>query len=269
VKKSAPGRGAGGPFRFHFLFRLLVERDLRERYAGSFMGLSWSLLQPLAMFLLYDLVFSVILKVKPDPLFGDVPFAIWLMAGLAPWLLLAEVLARSPMAVNDHSRMVTKNPFPNELLPTVTATSALVNHLSTLTLLVAYLSFKGLVSPSTILDLLPWLFLLAVQALGIAWIFSAVGVYFRDLSQLTGLLTMAWSFATPIFYPESAVPERIHGLLSLNPAFLIVRGYRMALLGRPDTDWRNFAMAGAWALAVAGVGFVTFRRLKRGFADYL
>ena len=258
-----------GRLKYGYLFRLLVERDLRERYAGSWMGLSWSLIQPAALFGIYDLVFSVILRVHPDPVFAGVPFADWLMAGLAPWLFLAEVLARSPVSVTEHARMVSNNAFPNELLPTVTTVSACINHLVTLALLALFLAWKGILVPASIPALLPWMGVLLLLNLGVAWFCAAVGAYFRDLAQLAGLLAMAWGFATPIFYPEAAVPAGYGWLLWLNPACLVVRGYRLALLGRPDLSWRDFGMAAAWAMGFAALGYLSFRRLKRGFADQL
>lgn len=255
--------------KYRHLFRLLVARDLRERYAGSWLGLSWTLIQPAVLFAIYDMVFSHILHLRPDPAFGNVSFPIWLMAGMAPWLCLLEVLNRSPTAVTDHASMVANNAFPNGLLPSATVVSALANHVLTLSVLCVFFAWKGVLNPWAPLALLPWLALLALLVGGIAWLFAGVGVYFRDLAQLAGLLALAWSFATPIFYPESAVSPRLSFLVRLNPAFAVVRGYRMALLGRQGLFGSGLGMAALWAAGLCAAGFLSFGRLKRGFPDLL
>ena len=254
--------------KYHYLFRLLAERDLKERYAGSWMGLSWSVLQPLALFSIYLLVFSVFLKVRPDDIYANVPFPLWLLAGMTPWLFVSEILSRAPTQVTEHYRMVTKNAFPNEMLPTVTALSALSNHLLSLLLLWIPLLYCGFQPAGSMLWLPAWTVVLLVFVVGLAWLLSAVGVYFRDLTHLSSLMAMVWSFSTPVFYPEQRVPASYHWILACNPLYVMVRGYRAALLGHPGSA-EDLAMGAAWALAAAAVGALAFRRLKRGFADLL
>lgn len=266
---EAPRTPSSGAPRFGFLFWLLLERDLKERYAGAWMGLFWGVLQPAAQFGVYVVVFSVYLKVRPGGAYQDLPFSAWLLAGLLPWLFVAEVLTRAPGQVVEHARLVTKNPFPNELLPWVTVASAAVNHGISLLLLLAALPCLGAASWGSLPALLPWTLLLIVFVLGLALWASAIGVYFRDLIHLAPMLAMVWNFATPIAYPEQLVPPGWRWLLALNPVRPVVQAYRAALLGRVAFDWPALGCFSLWALGLALSGTWVFKKLRPGFADLL
>ena len=99
------------------MIRNMVGRDIRQRYAGSVMGLFWSIIHPLTQLLIYYFIFSVIFKMKLGPEYGETNFVIWLMAGLLPWMLFAEVVNRAPGAVLEQSSLITKMVFPSEILP--------------------------------------------------------------------------------------------------------------------------------------------------------
>lgn len=256
-------------FQYAYFFRLLIERDLKERYAGSWMGLSWGIIQPAAQFAVYVVVFSVILKVSPGSAYAGIPFAAWLLTGMAPWLVIAEVLARCPNEVVSHGALVTNHPFPYEILPMVTLSSAMVNHLIALGLLACVLPLAGVAASWSLAWLPLWCLALAVFGLGLALLSSALGVYFRDFVQLAQVLSLVWNFATPIAYPQSMVPQAWSWILRYNPICLPVRAYRAALLGREASSWHDLALFGAWALGLALLGSITFRKLKGGFADVL
>jgi lipopolysaccharide transport system permease protein len=255
--------------RHRYLFWLMLERDLKERYAGSWMGLSWGILQPAAQFGIFVLVFSVILKVQPGAAYAGLPFSAWLLAGLTPWLFIAEVLGRSPNQIVAHASTVKNHAFPNELLPLVCVVSALINHGITMVILLGVLSLFGLSGAWAIAWLPLWILALAFFAMGISLFSSAVGVYFRDLVFLVQMLSMLWNFATPIAYPEGMVPASLSWLLACNPAVLPVRAYRAMLLGREAMSWQDLALFFAWSVVVFMAGAWTFRKLKKGFPDLL
>jgi ABC-type polysaccharide/polyol phosphate export permease len=262
-------RFLGRLVRHRYMIESMVRHDLKSRYAGSFLGLGWSLLFPLCMFATYYFMFNVVLNVGPGKGYEDMPFSLWLLCGLLPWLLVSEVLSRSSGLLVDKKNLITKNVFPSEMLPVISVLGALVHHLAALLVLLAVMAVFGLpLTPA--LTLLPAYVLAAViLSLGLAWFLSSLTVFLRDLGQIVGVVVLAWSVATPIMYPVDRVPPALMGLYRLNPLMHLVDGYRAALLGRVPVGWGSFGYLVSCCLVLALVGGTIFRRLKPAFADVL
>src|SRR3990172_624095 len=130
-------------YKNSFMIRSMVIRDLRARYMGSYLGFFWSVIHPLTQLLLYYFLFSVVLKMRLGPEYGGTSFAIWLIAGLLPWMFFTEVVNRSPNAVLEQASVIKKMVFPSELLPFVHLTAAMVHHFLGLTILFGFLIVLG------------------------------------------------------------------------------------------------------------------------------
>lgn len=252
-----------------YMIRSMVIRDMRARYVGSLMGFFWSVLHPLTQLILYYFVFAVILKVRLGPEYGGTSFALWLIAGLLPWLFFAEVVTRAPSTVLNQSNLIKKMAFPSEILPIVNLAVALVSHLIGLSILLVFLLIFGDGISWKIFWILPYMLLAVIFALGISWLLSALNVFLRDVDQIIGVVVNIWFFMTPIIYPRHAVPKILQGFFELNPMFHVVEGYRMALLGKTAMDATGYAYLLFMSLAVIILGGLTFRRLKPAFADVL
>ena len=113
-----------------YMIRRMIHLDIRARYIGSFLGIFWSIVHPLAKFVIYYFIFSVILKIKLGPEYSGTNFAFWLLAGLLPWLFFAEVLNRAPRSVLDQGILITRSVFPSEILPLAQIGAAMVHHLA-------------------------------------------------------------------------------------------------------------------------------------------
>ena len=116
-------------YQNRFMIRKMVRRDIKRRYAGSILGILWSVVHPLTQIAIYYFVFSVVLDVGPGPEYGEANFAIWLIAGLLPWMFFVEIVTRAPAAVLDHANVIRKMVFPSEVLPLVHVVSAVIHHL--------------------------------------------------------------------------------------------------------------------------------------------
>ena len=250
-----------------FLLSQLLRRDLSSRYAGSFGGPYWALLNPLILCLLYAFVFEAILRLSPPPGFPG-SYAEFLLAGLLPWLGCQEALLRSTTSVTDQAHLVKKMQFPVELLVASSIAAALVLEVIGLAILGAYVaaSGRGALQPGT------FLVALAFQALllaGPSLVLASLNVFFRDLPQLLSPALTIVLWVTPILYPESQVPPSIRAWLGINPVRDLVALYRQALFGGPDPDPVRLAVwAAASAAALAG-GLWLFRRSRRVFSDLL
>jgi homopolymeric O-antigen transport system permease protein len=252
--------------RHLFLLRELVKRDFQGRYAGSVLGLVWSLLQPLWLLLLFTFVFSTVMRITPLGERTD-HFAIFLFGGLLPWTALHEGVLRASTAVTDNAGLVKKLRFPAEILVLAVVLTALLHEaVAALVYVVALLSV-GELSWSGLPLLLLAVPLQVGLTLGLGLLMAAVHVFFRDTAQVLGMAFNVWFYLTPIVYPLALVPERFRGWVELNPLTGLVALYRRAFLGGGEA-W----MPGAASLAVAvavllSLGFWVFRRLKPAFVD--
>ena len=249
----------------------LAKRDLLGRYRGSFLGLTWSILQPLFMLMIYTFVFSVIFKAhwvagEQLPTSG---FALVLFAGLTTFTLFAECVNRSPALIVNHPNYVKKVVFPLEVLPWVTAGSAAFHALASLAVLVlASLYVRGSVPWTIILVPLIWLPLL-ILAIGVGWFLAATGVYFRDIGQITIFFTQALLFLSPVFYPSQAVPAPYQALLLANPISFIVDQVRTVAIWGQEPNWSGLLAYSMGAILVTWLGYAWFQKVRKGFADVL
>ena len=183
-----------------FLLSELVRRDLSVRYAGSFGGAAWALLNPLILCGLYSLVFSLIVRIAPPADFRGT-YTEFLLAGLLPWLGLQDALVRSASAVTDQAHLVKKMSFPVGILVVASLLSALVLQAAGLCVFAILSGGFG----AGEIHLLPLAVGFAFQALllaGPAFALAAASVLFRDLAQLIGPLLTVVFYLTPILYPE-------------------------------------------------------------------
>jgi lipopolysaccharide transport system permease protein len=257
---TASGRG-----NHLFLLRELVRRDLQGRYAGSWLGLLWSIAQPLWQLALYSFVFGGVLQVSPLGQRTD-RFWVFLFCGLLPWTAIQEGVSRSTQAITDNSPLVKKLRFPPELLVASIVAAALVHQAIAGGVFVLVLAGLGELTWSG----LPWLLLaLPLQValtVGLGLVLAACNVFFRDTAQVVGIVLAAWFYLTPIVYPLPAVPPRLVPWLEANPLTGLVGLYRAALVGQegPLPGLSSLAVAAAASLAV---GVWVFRRLRPTFAD--
>jgi len=250
-----------------FLLSQLLRRDLSSRYAGSFGGPFWALLNPLILCLLYAFVFEVILRIPPPKGFpgSETEF---LLAGLLPWLGCQEALLRSTTSVTDQAHLVKKMQFPVELLVASSIAAALVLEVVGLAILGGYVSAsgRGAIQPGALLVALAFqTLLLSGPCLALA----SLNVFFRDLPQLLSPALTIVLWVTPILYEESRVPASIRPWLGINPVRDLVALYRQALFGEAGPDPVRVATWAAVSAAALAGGLWFFRRSRRVFSDLL
>lgn len=254
----------------HLIFQL-TRREVLARYRGSYLGVLWSFLNPLAMLAVFSVVFGVIFQGKftGHPSESPVDFALQLFAGLIIFNVIGECLARGPNLMLANTNYVTKVVFPLQILPVTVVLNALVNLLFSLVpLLVGILVFRGRL-PWT-LALWPLLLLpLLLLALGVTWLLSALGVFFRDFNELVGPLSQVLVYASAIFYPIERVPAGLQPILRLNPlAFLAEQSRNLTIWGIPPR-WEGYGVVLGASLLFATAAYAVFTRVKHTFADVL
>lgn len=266
-----PREMAGSLWHNRSLITALVKREVVGRYRGSIMGIAWSFFNPLLMLVIYTFVFSVVFKARWG-VGGEeskTDFAIILFVGMIVHGLFAECLNRAPSLILSNVSFVKKVIFPLEILPWVAFGSALFHTIiSIVVLLLAQLVLRQAI-PWTVV-LFPFVLLpLVFFAMGFAWFLASLGVFMRDVGQITGMFTTVLLFVSPVFYPLSILPAQYQSWLQLNPlAFLIEEGRKVLIFGQlPDTgQWSLMMAVGA---LIAWAGFAWFQKTRKGFADVL
>jgi lipopolysaccharide transport system permease protein len=235
----------------------MAKREVAIRYRGSLMGLAWSFINPLLMLVVYTFVFSVVFKARWG-IGGEeskTDFAIILFAGMIVYSLFAESVNRAPGLIISNVNYVKKVVFFHA-------------GVSLLVLLLAQLLIKVALPWTSVL--LPLVLLpLVIACLGLAWFLAALGVYVRDVGQVTGVLTTVLMFISAVFYPVSALPETYQVWLRLNPLVFIITESRNVLIFGVMPNWTSLAIVLILSFIIAASGFWFFQKMRKGFADVL
>lgn len=253
-----------------YLIAELTKREVQGRYRGATFGLLWSLISPFLMLMVYTFAFENILKNRwPSEGRGTDSFAIVLFVGLIVHGFFAECFSRSPVLITGNANYVKKVVFPLEILPFPVLLSALFHTgMNIAVLMVLMLCVQGYIPFTAFLlpiVLAPFVLLM----LGLSWCMAALGVYFRDISQVTGVLSTAVLFTSSAIIPTSVVSEQYRPIFELNPLTIIVDQAREVVLWGGVPDWYALGLYSAVGITISLVGYVGFMATRKGFADVL
>ncbi len=246
-------------------------REIADRYRGSLIGGAWTFIYPLLMLAIYTFVFSVVFNsrwgVGQNESKAD--FAIILFAGMIVFNIFSEVVNRAPSLVINNVNYVKKVVFPLEILPWVAMGTSLFHAAASLLVLLTAQLLLRTALPWTVL-LLPLVLLpLILLCMGLAWFLAAIGVFVRDIGQITSVVTTVIMFLSALFYPTSALPPQYLPWLQFNPLIPIIAESRKVLVFSVSPDWRSLGILFAISLVGAFMGFWWFQKVRKGFADVL
>ncbi len=258
------------PLRQRTLIWQFARRDVLARYRGSLLGLGWTFLTPLMMLAVYTFVFRVVFKARwSDGTGGDFEFALQVYAGLIVFGLFAEVANRAPRLVLDQPNLVKKVVFPLEILPWVAVLAGLFHLVLNVVVLLAAVAIARGGLPLSTLSLPLVLASFVPMLLGLGWFLAAIGVFVRDVGQITTLLVSLLMFLSPVFYPISMLPERWQPWLRANPLTPMIEQMRRVVLEGSLPDWSQLLLNLAVGIVVAWLGARWFNATRKGFADVL
>lgn len=246
----------------------MAKRDVVTQYVGSLLGFIWTFINPLVMIFVFWFVFSVGFKSQP---MNNVPFVVWLTAGLAPWFAFADIINGSSGVVVAHSHLVKKTLFKPQILPVVKIVSCLVTHLVFLLVLIGLILFQEMPLSLYYFQFLYYLFAMCVLALGVGWAVSALNVFIRDVGKIVALVIQIGFWATPIFWDINIMSPRIQSVLKFNPMFYVIQGYRESFVYFTPFWKHPYQTAYFWTVALIALvlGALIFQKLKPQFADVL
>ena len=264
----APWRILGNFARHRNLIVQFTRREVEKRYRGTMLGLFWSFLTPLIMLGVYTLVFGFIFGGSfGHPGETKTQFALGLFCGLLLWDFIGGSLSGAPGLIISNPNYVTKVIFPLEILPLCSVGSSFFHMLiGFLPLLLFVLIADGGI-PITALQVIPILIPVILYCLGLTWIFSALGVFLRDIGSLIPPALTIIMFLSAIFFPLSAIPKDFRWIVGLNPAAILISMARNALVFGQSLNWATLGIQTALSLAVAILGYALFLKCKPAFAD--
>jgi lipopolysaccharide transport system permease protein len=264
----APWRILGNFARHRNLIVQFTRREIEKRYKGTFLGIFWSFLTPLIMLGVYTLVFGFIFGGSfGHPGETKTQFALGLFCGLLMWEFIGGSISGAPGLIISNPNYVTKVIFPLEILPLCSVGAAFFHMLiGFLPLLLFVLIVEGGV-PLTAFGIIPIMIPVILYCLGLTWIFSALGVFLRDIGSLIPPALTILMFLSAIFFPLNAIPKDFRWIVELNPAAILISMARNALVFGQSLDWASLALQIGISLIVAILGYALFLKCKPAFAD--
>lgn len=242
----------------------LVRRDLKSRYKGSVLGVLWMFVDPLLQLVVYTIVFSTIM---PS---GIENFHVFLFVALVPWIFFSTCLTGGTGIILGQQDMVKKIHFPREILPIAYTTGNFVNMLLSFIVIFVVVLISGIGVDFRALLFLPLVMIAEYMlALGITLFSAGITVYFRDMQHIFSVVSLAWMYLTPVLYPEESIPEQYRVLFGLNPMKPIIVAYRDILFYKQIPELGVLFSATFFSFAVMIFGFVSFKYMKRHFAEEL
>ena len=253
-------------FSYRDLFLILAYRDLRVRYAQTFLGLVWAIVQPLLTVVIFTLVFGHFVKVDT----GSLPYPVFALCGMVAWTYFSFVMNQSGNSIIGAQEMVKKIYFPRLVIPLSKAVVGLVDFCIALVLLLMLILFYD-VSVSLNILMLPFFIILTIlSALAAGIWLSALSIRFRDFQHVTPFLVQVGLYPTPIAYPGEVVIGTLSDagvfLFYLNPMTGIAEGFRWSILGYGTLHSASF-ISYAMVLILFVSALIYFKKVERIMAD--
>lgn len=243
---------------------VLALRDLRVRYKQTLLGVSWAVIQPLATMVVLHIFFGKVLGMAERV--GDVPYPVFLYAGLLPWTLFANAVTSASNSLVGNAHILSKVYFPRLLLPLSATIVPVIDYCIAFAVLAGLMLWFKVPMTLGLLWLAPLIASTVIAVLGVGVLLASLTVSYRDFRYVVPFMLQLWFFMTPVIYSIGFVPERYRWLMNLNPMAGTIDAFRAAVLGQPVN-------VGAWLVSASVavltllVGLVLFSRLERKFAD--
>lgn len=249
--------------KYRFLIKQLVSRDFKAKYKRSILGVFWSFLNPLLTMIVQYVVFSNLFRF-------DIPYyPVYLLSGIIVFNYFSEACGMALTSIIGNATLITKVYVPKYIYPLTRILSSLVNLLISMIPLIIVTMLSGLY-PTKAYLLIPFMLVcLAMFCLGLGMLLSAAMVFFRDIQFLWGVLTMIWMYLTPIFYPESILPERVVWVLKVNPLYYFINFLRSCVMDGVSPEPVVYVQCFLISLCVLAVGAWVFKKSQDKFVLYL
>lgn len=246
-----------------------VKREFQSKYRNSLLGAAWTVINPLAMIVVYTVIFSQVMRAKLPGVDHGFAYSIYLCAGSLTWGLFAEIVGRGQNIFLDNANLLKKISFPRMSLPVIAVLNALVNFGIIFGLFLVFLLISGFWPGWASVAFVPVLAIQLLFAIGLGMSLGVLNVFFRDVGQFFGIFVQFWFWFTPVVYPASILPERIKPLMALNPMYPLVQAYQAIFVNGQWPDWASLAYPLVLGLLLCALGLRLFRQHAGEMVDEL
>lgn len=246
-----------------------VKREFQSKYRNSLLGAAWTVLNPMAMILVYTVIFAEVMRTKLPGVDNSFGYGIYLCAGLLTWGLFAEIIGRGQNVFIENANLLKKLSFPRMCLPVGIILSALLNFAIVFGLFSAFLLISGNFPGDAFLAMLPLLAILVSFSIGLGITLGVLNVFFRDVGQFFGIFITFWFWLTPIVYPSGVLSEGIRDAMVWNPMAALMDSFQQIFMANRWPQWESLWPITLLALFFCVTGLGLFRRHVGEMVDEL
>jgi lipopolysaccharide transport system permease protein len=246
-----------------------VIREFKKKYKNSLLGTCWSILNPLAMILVYTLIFSHVMKSKVESANSTYGYAIYICTGVITWNLFSEIILRLQNLFIDNANLIKKVNFPHLNLLIIAICGSTISFLISFALFAVTIIFLGLWPGWISITLIPIVIIQITFAISLGMILGILNVFYRDVGQFMLIFIQIWFWITPIIYPLSIIPEYISGYMIINPMYSLIESYHNVFLSGIEPNWINTIYPIACSLLLLVLGKYIYINLIDEMIDEL
>ena len=246
-----------------------VRREFQAKYSNSLLGAAWTVINPLAMIVVYTVVFSQIMRAKLPGVDSQFAYSIYLCAGVLTWTFFSETVSRAQNVFLENANLLKKISFPRLCLPVIVVANASLNFAIIFGLFTIFLIASGSFPGVVYLAMFPVLLIQVLFSVGLGITLGVLNVFFRDVGQLFGVVLQFWFWLTPVVYPIDILPAVVRNALRYNPMTNIITSYQNILVNGIWPDWSSL-----WPITIIAVllcfwGMFLFRKHAGEMVDEL
>ena len=250
-------------YNYKYLILVLIERDIKKKYRRSILGVLWSLLNPLMMMSITAMVFSTLFR------FNIPNYVLYLLVGQVVFTFYVESTNFALGSIMENGSLIKKVSVPKYLFPMSRVLSSCVNLLFTLPAVLIIMLYSGQIPNLSIFLFVIPLVLMLIFCFGVGLILAALVVRFRDICHLYGVLVTALNYATPIFYPDTIIPDKYRWLLDLNPLYYFLKAFRSIICDGRVPDANLMLICCCLAVSALIIGAIVFYKNENDFVNYI
>lgn len=256
----------------HLIWKL-AKNDFKKRYAGSYLGAVWAMIQPVVTVIMYYIVFDVIMGAQGQggARSTEIPYVLFLTAGLVPWFYFTEALNNGTQALIEYTYLVKKVVFKISILPIIKVIAATFIHAFFVIIMLIIAAVYGFFPTIYTIQIVYYSACTFIFVLALCYSTCAIMVFFKDIAQIISIILQIGMWATPILWNVAAFDPKIQMYIKINPLVYIVEGYRSAICEKQWFFEDFYSTMYFWIVTVVlfGIGCLIFKRLKPHFADVL
>lgn len=246
-----------------------VKRDFQLKYGNSVLGASWTVINPLAMIVIYTVIFSQVMRAKLPGVDHGFAYSIYICSGLLTWGLFAEIVGRGQNIFIENANLLKKISFPRITLPVISVFNAGINFAIIFGLFLVFLITAGFWPGWIVFVAIPVLIIQLIFSIGLGISLGVLNVFFRDVGQFFSIFIQFWFWFTPIIYPVSILPESIKPLMLMNPIYPLIDAYQTIFVNGQWPNFANLIYPATLGIILCVAAFYLFRKYIGEMVDEL